>query len=239
MNTSFQIISIEGNIGSGKSTLLANLKKHFEHNANVIFLKEPVDEWEKIKDENGTTILSKFYADQEKYSFPFQMMAYVSRLKVLRDSLKQFVFNNKPDQNNPDQNNPNQKIILITERSLYTDKMVFAKMLYDSGKMEHVNYQIYLNWFDTFYDEYPINKVIYVKTNPKKCHDRISIRAREGEDNIPLEYLETCDAYHNKMLDKEEKECICNNQLVLDGNVDIYANSNILNEWLESITKFI
>ena len=75
------IVSIEGNIGSGKSTLLANLRKHYTNDSNVVFLKEPVDEWEKIKDENGTTILEKFYGNQEKYSFPFQMMAYVSRLR--------------------------------------------------------------------------------------------------------------------------------------------------------------
>ena len=61
-----KIISIEGNIGSGKSTLLSNLRQHYENNSNVVFLKEPVDEWEKIKDENGETILKKFYADQEK-----------------------------------------------------------------------------------------------------------------------------------------------------------------------------
>ena len=89
MNSSFIIVSIEGNIGSGKSTLLANLREHFKDNNNVIFLKEPVDEWAKIKDINGTTILEKFYADQEKYSFSFQMMAYVSRIKVLRDTLKE------------------------------------------------------------------------------------------------------------------------------------------------------
>ena len=89
MSNNFTIISIEGNIGSGKSTLLANLREYFKENENVVFLKEPVDEWEKIKDKEGTTILEKFYADQEKYSFSFQMMAYVSRIKVLRDTLRE------------------------------------------------------------------------------------------------------------------------------------------------------
>ena len=51
-----RIVSIEGNIGSGKSTLLANLKKYFNKETNIVFLKEPVDEWSNIKDENGTTI---------------------------------------------------------------------------------------------------------------------------------------------------------------------------------------
>ena len=54
-----QIITIEGNIGSGKSTLLEHLKEKYntEESNNIIFLREPVDEWENIKDENGTTVL--------------------------------------------------------------------------------------------------------------------------------------------------------------------------------------
>ena len=69
-----KIVSIEGNIGSGKSTLLENLRKYYGNNSHIIFLKEPVDDWEKIQDKQGNTILKKFYADQEKYSYPFQMM---------------------------------------------------------------------------------------------------------------------------------------------------------------------
>jgi deoxyadenosine/deoxycytidine kinase len=227
MSVTYTVVSIEGNIGSGKSTLLSNLREHYKNKSNVVFLKEPVDEWEKIKDENGETILKKFYADQEKYSFPFQMMAYVSRLKVLRDTLKN-IKNDAEDKN----------IVVITERSLYTDKMVFAKMLYDSKKIEHVNYQIYLNWFDTFSDEFPVNKVVYVKTSPDKCYQRIVKRSRTGEENIPLDYLTSCSIYHDSMLDKENPECVCLDQLILDGNVDIYENKNQVNEWINEIDKF-
>jgi deoxyadenosine/deoxycytidine kinase len=227
MSNNYTIISIEGNIGSGKSTLLANLREHFKDNVDIVFLKEPVDEWAKIKDKNGTTILEKFYADQEKYSFPFQMMAYVSRIKELRTTVKE----QKKNSLNP--------FIIITERSLYTDKMVFAKMLYDTGKIEHVNYQIYLNWFDTFSDEFPVHKVVYVKTAPEKCHERIVKRSREGEDNIPLSYLKSCSFYHDNMLDKNLTTCVCETQLVLDGNVNIYKNTSQIDTWIEEITKFI
>ena len=227
MNSSFIIVSIEGNIGSGKSTLLANLRSYYESNSDVIFLKEPVDEWEKIKDENGTTILEKFYGDQDKYSFPFQMMAYVSRLKVLRDALKGI------------DRTQNRRIVIITERSLYTDKMVFAKMLYDSQKIELINYKIYLNWFDTFSEEFPVNKVVYVKTDPEICHSRIMKRSREGESNIPLEYLQNCNNYHNNMLDVNFADCVCHDQLILDGNVDIYENADQLVKWINEIEGFI
>ena len=41
-----EVTSIDGNIGSGKSTLMANLRDYYKDDPNVIFLKEPVDEWE-------------------------------------------------------------------------------------------------------------------------------------------------------------------------------------------------
>jgi deoxyadenosine/deoxycytidine kinase len=129
--------------------------------------------------------------------------------------------------------------VIITERSLYTDKMVFAKMLYDTGKIEFINYQIYLNWFNTFSEEFPVNKIIYVRTEPEICYERISMRCREGEDNIPLEYLKSCSIYHENMLDKNSSECVCKEQLVLDGNNNIYENKKILDEWINSIEKFI
>jgi deoxyadenosine/deoxycytidine kinase len=238
MDLNVQIVSIEGNIGSGKSTLLANLKKDLDKNSRVIFLKEPVDEWNKIKDENGVTILEKFYGDQNKYSFPFQMMAYISRLKLLKDIMLTI----KHSQDEFKRKQPNDtlpKYTIITERSLFTDKMVFAKMLYDSKKIEHVNYQIYLNWFDTFAEEFVINKIIYIKADPETCHQRITIRNRDGENNIPVEYLKSCSEYHDNMLNTNLSDCVCKEQLLLDGNQDIYKDTHLLHEWIESIKTFI
>ena len=221
-----QIISIEGNIGSGKSTFLENLRNHYKNDNCVIFLKEPVDDWEKIRDENGTTMLEKFYSNQEKYSFSFQMMAYISRLRVLHNTIK-----------NIDKKVKN--IYIITERSLYTDKMVFAKMLYETGKIEYINYQIYLNWFDTFSEEFPIHKVVYVKTSPDICYNRILKRSRNGESNIPLQYLESCSEYHDNMLDRSLVDCVCDNQLILNGNIDIFENREQLNIWIDEFERFI
>lgn len=215
----FTIVSIDGNIGSGKTTLLDKLRNHYKDNKSVLFLKEPVDEWSQIKDKNGDTILKKFYSNQEKYSFPFQMMAYISRLKILRDTLRQI-----------EENEQNEKIVIFTERSLHTDKNVFAKMLYEDGKIEDVCYQIYLNWFDEFSKDFPIEYTIYVNTDPQNCYNRIHKRSREGEEIIPLEYLKSCHNYHEKFLD--EFNTI---KLELDGNVDIFDNENVVDKWLQQI----
>ena len=212
-----KIVSIEGNIGSGKSTLLENLKKHFSEYSNVVFVDEPVSEWETIKDpKNGENIIQLFYRDQEKYSFSFQMMAYISRLSLLKKAYEE-----------------NENCIIITERSLLTDKHVFAQMLYDDGKIENINYQIYKKWFDTFSKDFPIDLFIYVDTMPKKCFKRVNKRSRKGENNIPLEYLNNCHNYHEIMINK-----FCN-VLHIDGNVDINEKQNQMQEWIDIINNKI
>ena len=85
------IFSIEGNIGSGKSTLVDILKNHvpkidMEH-FKFIYLQEPVDEWKEIKNEKGISILEEFYSDSGKWAFSFQMMAYISRLSLLKKTI--------------------------------------------------------------------------------------------------------------------------------------------------------
>jgi len=220
MSPNIKIVSIEGNIGSGKSTLIQHLTKKWV-DKKIIFLKEPVDEWEKIKDEQGITILEKFYENQEKYSFSFQMMAYISRLKLLKDVIE----NKKED----------ESIIIITERSLYTDKMVFAKMLYDNKKIEHINYLIYLNWFDTFIKDFPLDKIIYIKATPEICLSRIIKRSRQGEGNIPLDYLKQCHEYHENMINYLDDV----NKLILDGDIDIYESYDKLQKYTSIIIKFI
>lgn len=222
-----QIITIEGNIGSGKSTLLQHLKEKYnvtnQTTSNIIFLREPVDEWEHIQDENGVSILQKFYADQKAYSFSFQMMAYISRLALLKKSIE----------NNPD-------AIIITERSLVTDKMIFAKMLYDSGHIQHIDYQIYSKWFECFANDYPINKVIYVNSSPEICYERIHERSRLGESEIPLSYLSSCDLYHKNMIETfSENESISVMELNGNTNIKIKENEHYLSDWLEKIDEFI
>ena len=211
----YQIISIEGNIGSGKTTLLTRLKEQYKDNKKVVFIREPVDDWEQIKDNQGHTMIQKFYQDQEKYSFSFQMMAYISRLALMKEVIKQY--------------EGETGMTFITERCLQTDKYVFAKMLYESGKIEEVNYQIYCKWFDVFAEECKINKIIYIKVDPLICNLRIKGRNRLGESSIPLEYLSSCHEYHENMMKIMTEQ---SQIMVVDGQQKII-------HWLNNINSFI
>ena len=216
------LISIDGSIGSGKTTLMKYVKEYYKNNPNIIFAREPVDKWSFVKDKNGTEMIKLFYADQQKYAFSFQVMAITSRISIFRE-----ILNNTLDND----------IIIITERSLYTDKHIFAKMLYDQGKMSDVEYQIYLSLFDEFINEFDVENVIYVKTKPEKCYERVHTRSRPGEELIPLSYLEECHNYHETFLDPNS--VLFKRRLILDGNQDIYTNENLIDEWILQIDDFI
>jgi deoxyadenosine/deoxycytidine kinase len=126
-----------------------------------------------------------------------------------------------------------EKSIIITERCLYTDKYVFAKMLYDDDKIDEVNYQIYNSWFETFAKKIPINEVIYINTPYTICDERIKNRNRTGESSIPMDYLKSCEEYHNLMIQTmihEKKTKI----IPINGAEDI-NNIDVLNKWLETI----
>ena len=203
-----RVYSLEGNIGSGKSTLLEKLSIE-----GVTLVQEPVDMWEHIKDKDGETILSKFYRDQETYAFPFQMMAYISRLALLKKHIE-----------------ANPRGVFLTERSVHTDKCVFAQMLYDAGKIEDINFQIYLKWFDEFIKDIPTSGFVYLKTSPDECYERVIRRNRPGEQ-LSLAYLVNCHEYHDTWLSR------CANVLTIDGNIHHTAES--YEETLDKIGRFV
>ena len=211
------ILSIDGNIGSGKSTLYADLQKYYKDNTEICFCPEPVDSWTKIVDDNNTPILTNLYKNTKKFAFRFQMMAYISRLHLLRSKVKE-----------------NKYKIIITERSVQTDRNVFAKMLFDDGMIELDEYTIYNNWFNEFLDEICLGGIIYVKADPEICDMRVKYRAREGEI-IPLDYLKKCHQYHEDWLQNID------NKMIIEANVDTRLNENIhlRDEWITTINTWI
>lgn len=210
------LITIQGNIGAGKSLLYDFLKKKYALNSRICFIPEPVNIWTSIQDENGKNMIEKYYGNQERYAFAFQIMAYISRLKILRDALQ------------------GDYDIIISERSLDTDKNVFAAMLYEDNKMEKVEHTIYTRWFSEFKKDFPEEHHIYVRVAPDVSFKRVIKRNRKGE-NIPLEYLQRCHEYHDDWLKPINKR---DNLLVLNGDVDVFEEPDVLDKWVNEIETF-
>ena len=210
-------ISFDGNIGSGKSTKVKDIEEYYKEKGrtDIFFIQEPVHEWNSVVDENGVTILSNYYKDQKRFAFRLQMLAYISRLSLLRKAAKM-----------------GYKYI-ITERCVGTDRNVFSKMLYDKGDIEHDEYTIYKKWYDEFISDVPIGAIVYIKASPEICLERVNTRAREGE-NIPLEYLKECDKYHDEWINSENIP-----KLIINANIDINKNPEEKIGILNQIDEFI
>ena len=203
-----RLISIEGNIGSGKSTFVEYLRKNLCD--EICFLDEPVDIWNTIVDKDGKNIIENYYKDQKRYAFSFQMMAYISRLSLLKRAIES-----------------NSYKYIITERSLNTDKEVFCKMLYDDNLIEKIEYDIYIKWFDEFKPNIEI-QYVYLRCDPFIAEERVLKRSRKGEI-ISLDYLKKCHQYHEQWLLKE-------NTIYIDSNL----NKNIgYPLWLIEVQKLI
>ena len=76
--------------------------------------------------------------------------------------------------------------------------------------------------------------MIYIRTTPKVAHERVKKRAREGESVIELKYLERCHQYHEDWLHRERGL-----NLVFDGNVNIFDEPKVLENWIETIKNYM
>ena len=127
-------ITIEGNIGSGKSTLVEMLSKK----PDIECLQEPVDKWIEMKDDDGENILSKFYSDTPRWAYSFQMNAFITRAHDIVEKRKVLEVGK----------------VMVGERSVITDRMVFAKLLKESGKMGKMEWELYNQWYNWLITDY-------------------------------------------------------------------------------------
>lgn len=244
LDISIKIISIEGNIGSGKSTLCNMINRYFNHinsGINYHFVDEPVEEWETIKDktQENKNMLELFYENQNKYSFVFQTTAYITRLQQIKNTIDKIIRNRKLE---IEKNGgigilcaTHTKHIIVLERSLQTDRNVFAKMLYNNKKINEIEWQSYNYWFNNFVDDYGADKIIYVRIDPSLSYERTKKRSRNGEESIPLEYLEKCHHYHEQWIDK----VVSKNKMVFDASKNIINDNTIDLEYITPIIQYI
>ena len=159
------VISLDGNIGAGKSTLLEAVRKALPEVEVVV---EPVGEWENLKTADGKSLLAHFYDDSKRWGYTFQNCAILTRIIALRKAIAS-----------------TKKKVIITERSVMTDRYVFAEMNRDCGNINELEWDLYIKWFDNFAADLPVKGVIHVTTTVNTSADRIVSRGREGEDGIP------------------------------------------------------
>ncbi len=114
------MIYIEGNIGAGKSTLLRMLATEL----NTSMAPEPVHRWTAMK-HDGQNIIELFYQEPRKYAYLFQSIAFRTRMDILLE---------RNDHH-------------FVERSIHTDRKVFAETCRESGFLNDIEYDDYSSWY--------------------------------------------------------------------------------------------
>lgn len=207
------IVSVEGNIGSGKSSFLNNLKSYYQANSRIVFVDEPIDEWNTIRDKENNTILECFYKNPKEYAFSFQILTLTTRLIQLKNYIKKY-----PEH------------IIISERSILSDAL-FAELMYKEGKITPIEYQIYCKQYEYFLTMVPEIHIVYLRCNPIECKNRIQKRARKGEEEISIQYLRDLDRTHEQWIKKWNMEHV----LVFDANVEL--QQTIM--WFQRLDNFL
>jgi len=181
------LVSLEGNIGAGKSTLLRELQRL---RPAWRFIPEPIDAWLSFRSETGESLLEAFYRDPSRWAYTFQNCALLTRYLAIESAVGAARASGATGRQ-----------LFITERSIDTDRHVFAKALEGDGSLGAMESDMQRKCFEAVRaTAIPLSAIIHVATSPRVCAQRISTRGREGEGSIGLPYLQTLGRFHRAWL---------------------------------------
>ncbi len=127
--------------------------------------------------------LADFYADMERWSFHLQIYFLANRFKGHKEIVE-------------------SSESVIQDRSIYEDAEIFARNLYDIGKMTERDYTNYVSLFHVMMEYLkPPDLLIYLKANVDTLLQQISRRGRSFEQGIPREYLEQLNRLYTSWID--------------------------------------
>lgn len=128
--------------------------------------------------------LADFYKDMSRWSFPLQIFFLNNRFSAHQKVTK-------------------ETNSAIQDRSIYEDANIFARNLYEQGKMEERDYKNYLELYNVMCQFLqPPDLVIYLRKSLSKLKSQIALRGRDYEKNIPDQYLADLNRYYNDWMER-------------------------------------
>lgn len=123
--------------------------------------------------------LSDFYQDMSRWSFPLQVYFLTHRFNTHKE------IETLPASS-------------VQDRSIYEDANIFARALYEQGKLDERDYVNYNNLYKSMIQYLsPPTLMIFLRRSVPKLQERIKQRGRDYEQAIPLDYLTSLNDYYD------------------------------------------
>lgn len=101
--------------------------------------------------------------------------------------------------------------------------------------MDPSEFSIYHNLCETLMSNCPLEAIIYLKCNPLICYERIKKRNRQGEECIPLDYLQKVHDRHEEWISRQKNIKI----LTIDTGAYDVENPEQIGQLLALIENFL
>ncbi|CAJ0953304.1 unnamed protein product [Ranitomeya imitator] len=142
-------------------------------------------------------LLQLLYDDPARWSYTFQTLSCMSRFRAQIEP---------PPEHLLKQREPVQ----IFERSVYSDRFVFAKALFELGHLNEIEWTLYQDWHSFLIEEFgkkaALDGIIYLRASPGKCFERLQKRARKEEKTVTQDYLKKLHDQHESWLVEKSTE---------------------------------
>ncbi len=127
--------------------------------------------------------LADFYKDMARWSFPLQVYFLNHRFNTHK--------NIEVGQGSA-----------IQDRSIYEDANIFARAIFEQGDMDKRDYENYCSLYESMihYLSAP-TLMIFLKRSVPKLVERITMRGRDYEQTIPVDYLTKLNQYYDDWYD--------------------------------------
>ncbi|XP_005795147.3 deoxycytidine kinase-like isoform X1 [Xiphophorus maculatus] len=236
-------VSIEGNVAVGKSTF-AKLLQSVSTDWEVV--QEPVGKWQNIEiktskeidaSPQGTAnnLLEMMYQDPQRWSYTFQTYSCVSRMRIQLQAPPAHLLNAK------------ETPVQVYERSVYSDRYIFALNMFELGCINTTEWVTYQDWHSLMVEQFghrvELEGIIYLRASPKMCMERLKSRGRPEEEGVKLDYLETLHRQHEKWLVEKSTEIHFEKLkkipvLQLDASVAFNSDPKVQNLFVAKVKDF-
>lgn len=200
-------VSIEGNIAAGKSTFLDILASE----VNILAVPEPVSKWQSVHStSSGKNLLETFYSDPKRFSYLFQTFAFLSRMQSQMHPLETLAMDATNKRIVKGEHHKKEDVIVF-ERSVLSDRFCFAENCFETGLMSDIEFEVYKTFHTFLVEEFKmlgLNGIIYLRTTPETCENRLKKRNRSEEKTVSREYLESLHKKHEDWLMKSEGHAV-------------------------------